>query len=161
MRSGRTTAWWSPRASARSRRGWPGPPGTCRPVPKEKMRELLERRDGPAVRDTLLWFAPADLLRGPGLRGCGASWWAVLPFAAYGVLYGSTSDSRWHEPLHGTAFKTDWLNNALYELASFMVMRESTLWRWSHIAAPQRHDHRGPRSGNRRPPPAATPARCC
>ena len=27
------------------------------PVPKEKMRELLERRDGPAIRDTLLWFA--------------------------------------------------------------------------------------------------------
>ena len=27
------------------------------PVAKEKMRELLERRDGPALRDTLLWFA--------------------------------------------------------------------------------------------------------
>ena len=24
------------------------------------------------------------------------------------------------------------MNNALYEIASFMVMRESTLWRWSH-----------------------------
>ena len=28
---------------------------TC-PVPKEKMRELLQRRNGPALRDTLLWF---------------------------------------------------------------------------------------------------------
>ena len=27
------------------------------PVPKAKMRELLERRDGPAIRDTLIWFA--------------------------------------------------------------------------------------------------------
>ena len=27
------------------------------PIPKEKMRELLERRDGPAVRYTLLWCA--------------------------------------------------------------------------------------------------------
>ena len=34
------------------------------PIPKEKMRELLERRDGPAVRDTLIWFAPAVRLRG-------------------------------------------------------------------------------------------------
>jgi fatty acid desaturase len=25
------------------------------------------------------------------------------------------------------------LNSALYEIASFMVMRESTVWRWSHI----------------------------
>ena len=29
---------------------------TC-PVPKAEMRKLLERRDGPAMRDTLLWFA--------------------------------------------------------------------------------------------------------
>ena len=50
----------------------------------------------------------------------------------YGVLYASTSDSRWHESSHGTAFKTDWLNDALYEIASFMVMRESSVWRWSH-----------------------------
>ena len=24
------------------------------------------------------------------------------------------------------------MNNAVYEIASFMVMRESTVWRWSH-----------------------------
>ena len=48
------------------------------------------------------------------------------------MLYASTSDSRWHEAGHGTAFRTDWMNNALYEVASFMVMRESTVWRWSH-----------------------------
>ena len=50
----------------------------------------------------------------------------------YGVLYASASDARWHEAGHGTAFKTDWLNAALYEVASFMVLRESVPWRWSH-----------------------------
>jgi MocE subfamily Rieske [2Fe-2S] domain protein len=60
------------------------------------------------------------------------SWWAVIPFLGYGVLYASTSDSRWHESSHGTAFKTNWLNETLYEIASFMVMRESAVWRWSH-----------------------------
>lgn len=101
------------------------------PVPKEKMRELLRRRDGPAIRDTLIWFA---LLIGAGVWGYywWGHWYAILPFAIYFVIYGSTSDSRWHEAGHGTAFKTDWLNNALYEIASFMVMRESTVWRWSH-----------------------------
>ena len=100
-------------------------------VPKQKMRELLERRDGPAIRDTVLWFA---LIIGSGLCGfmLWGTWWAMIPFAIYGVLYASTSDSRWHEPSHGTAFKTDWMNNALYEIASFMVLRESTRWRWSH-----------------------------
>jgi MocE subfamily Rieske [2Fe-2S] domain protein len=103
------------------------------PVPREKMRELLTRRDWPAVRDTSLWFA---LIIGSGWAGYelwqAGNWWAAVPFMVYGVLYASTSDSRWHESGHGTAFKTDWLNNVLYEIASFMVMRESTVWRWSH-----------------------------
>jgi Na+-transporting NADH:ubiquinone oxidoreductase subunit F len=101
------------------------------PVPKEKMRELLVRRDQPAIRDTLLWFA---LLAAFGVCGylLWGTGWAVIPFAIYGVLYASVSDSRWHETSHGTAFKTDWMNNALYELASFMVLRESVPWRWSH-----------------------------
>lgn len=100
-------------------------------VPREVMRDLLVRRDGPAIRDTILWFA---------LIICAAvstyllrhSWWAVLPYAIYSVLYATTSDSRWHESGHGTAFKTDWMNKALYEIASFMVMRESAVWQWSH-----------------------------
>ena len=102
-----------------------------RPCRRQEMRELLERRDGPAIRDTLLWFA---LIIGSGVCGfmLWGTWWAILPFMVYGVLYASTSDSRWHEPGHGTAFKTDWMNNALYEIASFMVLRESTRWRWSH-----------------------------
>ncbi|MEI8341164.1 MAG: NADH:ubiquinone reductase (Na(+)-transporting) subunit F [Verrucomicrobiota bacterium] len=103
---------------------------TC-PVPRQTMRELLERRDGPAIRDTVLWFA---LMIGFGIAtfALWPSWWAMIPYAIYAALYGSTSDSRWHESSHGTAFKTDWMNNALYEIASFMVMRESTVWRWSH-----------------------------
>jgi Na+-transporting NADH:ubiquinone oxidoreductase subunit F len=103
------------------------------PVAKDNMRELLQRRDGPAIRDTILWFA---LIIASGWAGYklwqAGSWWAAVPFMIYGVLYASTSDSRWHESGHGTAFKTDWLNNALYEIASFMVMRESSVWRWSH-----------------------------
>ena len=101
------------------------------PVPRATMRKLLERRDGPAIRDTILWFA---LILGAGYAtfALWGTWWALLPYMVYAVLYASTSDSRWHEAGHGTAFKTDWMNNALYEIASFMVMRESTVWRWSH-----------------------------
>src|SRR5580658_9316024 len=101
------------------------------PVPRETMRSLLQRRDGPAIRDTILWFA---LIFGAGYMtyALWGTWWAILPYALYSVLYASSSDSRWHETGHGTAFRTDWMNNALYEIASFMVMRESTVWRWSH-----------------------------
>lgn len=101
------------------------------PVPRETLRALLERRDGPALRDTILWFA---LILGAAylIIRLWDTWWAILPYTIYAVLYGTTSDSRWHESGHGTAFKTDWLNNTLYEIASFMVMREATVWRWSH-----------------------------
>jgi Na+-transporting NADH:ubiquinone oxidoreductase subunit F len=104
------------------------------PVPKDEIRKLLERRDWPAVRDCIIWFT---LIIGSGLAAFrlwyAGSWWAIPAFMIYGVLYASSSDSRWHESSHGTAFKTDWLNDALYEIASFMVMRESTVWRWSHM----------------------------
>lgn len=101
------------------------------PVPRGAMRQLLERRDGPAIRDTLLWFA---ILFGSAYLTyrLWGSWWFILPYFVYAVIYGSTSDSRWHESGHGTAFKTDWMNNVLYEIASFMIMREATVWRWSH-----------------------------
>ena len=101
------------------------------PVPRDTMRQLLQRRNGPAIRDTIIWFSLLGLFGALGVLLWG-SWWAILPFAAYGALYGSTSDSRWHEAGHGTAFKTDWMNNVLYEISSFMVMRESSVWRWSH-----------------------------
>lgn len=101
------------------------------PLDREQMQRLLERRNWPAIRDSLIWFG---LLIGCATAGVllWGSWWAVLPFAVYGMIYGGSADSRWHESSHGTAFKTDWMNNVLYEIASFMVMRESTLWRWSH-----------------------------
>ena len=60
------------------------------------------------------------------------TWWAIPAFAAYGTLYGSASDSRWHECGHGTAFKTQWANTAVYNLAAFMDLREPVSWRWSH-----------------------------
>jgi fatty acid desaturase len=101
------------------------------PVARETMRRLLERRDAPAIRDTIVWFA-LIFASGYAVYALWGSYWAAVPYLVYSVLYASTSDSRWHESGHGTAFRTDWLNNALYEIASFMVMRESTVWRWSH-----------------------------
>ncbi len=101
------------------------------PVPRPTMRALLERRDGPAIRDTILWFGLLFGFAAATVAFWGSPW-VLLPYLCYAALYASTSDSRWHESSHGTAFKTDWMNNTLYEIASFMVMRESVVWRWSH-----------------------------
>jgi len=53
-------------------------------------------------------------------------------FLLYGVLYGSAGDSCWHECGHGTAFKTQWKNDAVYPLECFFMMRNPVVWRWSH-----------------------------
>jgi hypothetical protein len=67
------------------------------------MKELMQRSDRPALRDTLLWFALFIAFGAGGFYFWG-TWWCVPFFLCYGVLYGSSSDSRWHECGHGTAF---------------------------------------------------------
>jgi fatty acid desaturase len=101
------------------------------PIPRKRMKELMQRRNGPAIRDTLIWFA---LLIGTGYVAYQSwgTWWAIPTFAVYGILYATPGDSRWHECGHGTAFKTPWMNEVIYQIASFMVLRSATPWRWSH-----------------------------
>ena len=100
-------------------------------VPRKTMKTLMKRRDGPAVRDTILWVVLHIVFAVGGIAFWG-SWWAVPFWIAYGVLYGSACDSRWHECGHGTAFRTRWMNDVVYHIASFQVMRNPVNWRWSH-----------------------------
>ena len=100
-------------------------------IPRWQMKDLMQRRDGPAIRDTMLWIA-LFILSGAGGFYFWGTWWCVPFLFCYGVLYGSSTDSRWHECGHGTAFKTRWMNDAVYHIASFMIMREPVIWRWSH-----------------------------
>ncbi|MHC6081733.1 fatty acid desaturase family protein [Ralstonia solanacearum] len=103
------------------------------PVPRPLMKDLMKRRDGRAILDTMLWFTAI------GVAGALAvwawtlqSWWALPAFLLYAGLYAGPADSRWHECGHGTAFKTRWMNDTLYQVAAFMLLRQPTVWRWSH-----------------------------
>ena len=100
-------------------------------VPRAVMKQLMQRSDSPAMRDTVLWIGLLIASAAGGIAFWG-SWWAVPFFIVYGVLYGSACDSRWHECGHGTAFRTGWMNDVVYHIASFMVMRNPVSWRWSH-----------------------------
>ncbi len=101
------------------------------PIPRKRMKELMQRSDQPAIRDILI-HAAALLIAGVGGFLTWGSWWSVPFFIAYGALYGSAMDSRWHECGHRTAFRTKWMNDVVYEIASFMMLREPDVWRWSH-----------------------------
>ncbi|PSL18215.1 fatty acid desaturase family protein [Shimia abyssi] len=108
-------------------------PSWFRPkVNPQDIRALMQKSDGPALRDTLIWLGAMVLLAWVGVA-LWPSWWAVPVWLAYGVLYGSASDSRWHECGHRTAFKTGWMNDVVYQIASFMIMRNPVVWRASHV----------------------------
>ena len=100
-------------------------------VPRDVMRALLARRDGPATRDTVILFGAMAAFGGAGIM-LWPSWWCAPFWLAYGVIYGSAMDSRWHECGHGTAFRTKWKNDVVYQIASFCMVRNPVEWRWSH-----------------------------
>ena len=101
-------------------------------IPRKDMKALMRRSDGPATRDTILYYGLAlvsvtiAILLWP-------SFWSAPFWLIYGVLYASGADSRWHECGHGTAFKTPWKNQVVYQIACFCLLRNPVLWRWSHV----------------------------
>ncbi len=103
-------------------------------IPRKRMKELMRRSDEHATKSTAIWLGSMAVAAaaGAGAWSADRKWAAVPAFAAYGVLYGSASDSRWHESGHGTLFATPRKNDVVYQIASFMQMRDPTVWRWSH-----------------------------
>ena len=100
-------------------------------VPCKEVKKLMQRSDSPAIRDNAIWIGLMILFAGIGSY-LWPSFWSAPFWLAYGVLYGSASDSRSHKYEHGSAFKTDWMNEVIHQVACFMIMRNPTTWRWSH-----------------------------
>jgi Na+-transporting NADH:ubiquinone oxidoreductase subunit F len=102
------------------------------PISPERLRALSTRNNWRPARDTALWLALIVGATVAAFLSLG-HWYAVVAFAVFGALYGGSADSRWHENGHATAFRSRWANDVIYHLAAFMLLREPTLWRWSHF----------------------------
>lgn len=100
-------------------------------IPRALKKVLFRRSDAVAVRDTVIWYG-LIALTGWLLVLSWDSGWAYPAFFLYATLYAGPADSRWHEAGHGTPFATRWMNQWLYQTASFQVMRRPTIWKWSH-----------------------------
>ncbi len=100
-------------------------------IDQDRLRDLQRRTDLRATVDVVLWLA---LLVATGVWAYSTIWslWSIPAFLAFGALYGGAADARWHECGHGTAFRSMWANDVVYHLASFMLWRGPTVWRWSH-----------------------------
>lgn len=101
------------------------------PIDEDRLTELMARSNARAARDTALWLGGIVALAVVIVLSW-FSWYSLPLLFVYGALYGGAADSRWHECGHGTAFRSTVANNVIYYIASFMLWREPTMWRWSH-----------------------------
>lgn len=101
------------------------------PIPRKRLKELMKRKDGPAIRDTAIWTL-ALLASGILAYVSWGTWWAIPAFLLYGAIYITPAESRHHECAHGTPFKTAWMNEVLYQVVSFMAVKPATSMRWRH-----------------------------
>jgi fatty acid desaturase len=102
------------------------------PIDPDRLEALMVRRNGRPALDAVAWIVLIAGFATLAFMTLG-SWWAVAAFGAFGTLWGGSADSRWHENGHGTVFRSRWANDVMYKVASFMMLREPTLWRWQHV----------------------------
>ncbi|MEM7257947.1 MAG: fatty acid desaturase [Pseudomonadota bacterium] len=102
------------------------------PMTSSDMDLLTRRSDMPAIRDTLWYYGLMIVLAVAGIV-LWPSWWSAPFWLAYATLYASGADSRWHECGHRTAFKTRWMNQLVYQVACFCLLRNPVVWRRSHV----------------------------
>jgi len=131
-------------------------------IERKTLRRLMQRDDYHATRDCLILAFILLASGGAAYHFWKQGNYGLfsLCFWIYCTFYTSSADSRWHEVNdlnmrltativtsvmrliirfndsgqagHGTAFKTKWLNDVVYNVASFMVFREPLVWRFSH-----------------------------
>ncbi len=118
----------------------------------------MQRSDGPAIRDTVIWVALLLLYRPRAAIWFWGTWWCVPFFFVYGVLYGSL------ERLALARMRTR------HRLQDALDERRRLPGRQVHADAqsgavalepcppPHRHDHRRPRCRDRRDAPAGSVA---
>jgi fatty acid desaturase len=109
----------------------PGPQGWWSPsLERAAVQKLLARRDLPGLLYFCTWLMA---LTGTTLL-LAAAWgtWAVLPVLFLHGAVLSFSYAASHECAHGTAFRSVWLNEAVFYLTSFIFGEEPMYRRYTH-----------------------------
>ena len=99
-------------------------------MPRERLAELSERRDGPA----LLYLAShwgAIALNSVAMHYTWGTWWCVPFFLLQGLLINYLYAPE-HECDHFTAFRTRWLNEAVAFVCGCFIFNANADHRWSH-----------------------------
>ena len=100
---------------------------------KKELKALMRRSDRPGLIYFACWMA---LLAATGifvLMSVG-SWWIVPALLVYSGFFAVTAYSLSHECAHGTAFRTRWLNEAVFWFTSLLYFEEPLHRRYSHAS---------------------------
>ena len=99
-------------------------------LPRQRLMELSQRSDGPALRHLAShWGAIA--LNSAAMYYAWGSWWCVPLFLLQGLLINFLYAPE-HECDHHTAFKTRRLNEAVAFVCGFIIFNANADHRWSH-----------------------------
>ena len=104
------------------------------PLPKEKLRELTQRSDGKGFLQTVPYLLLLVATGGAAFYAYAhlpLPWLFVILFF-HGTFYAFLLNG-FHELVHGTLFKTKWLNTAFLQVFSFLSWNNQVLFRASHI----------------------------
>jgi len=104
------------------------------PIPREKLRELTERRDWKGFLQTVGYLA---LLGGTAaavfiVHAYLPLPWLFLALFIHGTFWAFLLNG-FHELVHGTVFRTKWLNGFFLRIYSFLSWNSHILFRASHM----------------------------
>lgn len=98
-------------------------------VPRQRPIQVMRRNDAIVRRSYALRTALLTAAGALAFLSIGA--WAAAPaaFLVHGVLYGSCAESRFHECLHGTPFRSRAVNGFSLVVLGFMSFKNPRVWR--------------------------------
>jgi len=101
-------------------------------IPRERLRALSQKSDAPGLRHLGQHLA-ALCLTGTGVLYLADTLWVLPAMTVHGILL-SFLFSPLHESVHGTAFRSRWLNDRTADFCGFFIAYPRLMYRSFHFA---------------------------
>lgn len=102
-------------------------------IEKRSLKRIAKRTDGPGLIHLATWIATLTATGTLIWYSLGTPWaWAAM--FVHGIFLTVPSYALSHETAHGTAFRTRWLNEAVFWVTSFLYLEEPLHRRYTHTS---------------------------
>ncbi|MBE1281709.1 MAG: hypothetical protein GJ676_00210 [Rhodobacteraceae bacterium] len=100
---------------------------------KKQLKALMRRSDRPGLKYLISWVALLVVTGIPVMLSVG-TWWFIPAILLYSGCFAVSAYALSHECAHGTAFRTRWLNEAVFWVTSLLYYEEPLHRRYSHAS---------------------------